>query len=94
MFEDGTLWEKCYIAALSGSAREALAGDKDEQYVINRAYRIADAATRSILARREYAEREKQERSQKPRMFPSDLPPPPVENRAPFGVKALNRKKP
>jgi hypothetical protein len=50
-------WEAAFIAALTGSAREPYPPEKDEQYLCNRAERIADAAVKRIEARRNVVRR-------------------------------------
>jgi truncated hemoglobin YjbI len=42
---DFSIWQQCFIAALTGSAREPFLPEKDERYLVNRAESIANAAT-------------------------------------------------
>lgn len=54
---DFSVWQQCFVAALTGSARDPYPPETDEQYLCNRAERIADVATSRIEQRLKAHER-------------------------------------
>lgn len=53
MSEEQELWERIFIAALTGTATNADQWpEKRDEFIVNRAYHIADKATPMVLARR------------------------------------------
>jgi hypothetical protein len=52
MIDIQSRWEQAFIAALTGSAREPWPPEKNEQYLVNRAERIANEAVLRIGSRR------------------------------------------
>lgn len=66
-------WEAVFVGALKGAALAHF--EKDEQYLMNRAERIADAAVKRIEARRRIVQRDIDERK----------PPPPLPTPPPVG---------